>query len=401
MHILPLFFFLLYYSLGFWLLFRWRKKQIEPQHVFYQGTWLLIALVAYTSVLELIHGSFFFAIPLFFFALFFVMYKRQKARTLNGFLFNLFIVVYGFYLIYAFMVTRDALIGGLFLFAFILVILAASLGIIGLIVFLYWNAFIVMKRESRSLANLLTLLLAIALTVYVVVTFFVAQNAAWYIALPVLLVSTTLGYLFIVFINFLTVSILYQFNQPRKRQDFIIVLGAGLINGERVTPLLAKRIDKAILFYREQKIKTGHPLKLIMSGGQGPDEKIPEALAMQHYALEQGIAHEDILLEANSTTTYENMMFSKAIIDAQNITNPRVIFTSNNYHIFRAAIFAHQAALHADGIGAKTAFYYLPNAFLREFAAILTMKKRLHLIVLGSILTLITAMTLLGVVLSQ
>lgn len=400
MHILPLFFFLLYYSLGFWLLFRWRKKQIEPQQFFYQGTWLLIAIIGYTSVLEALNGSFFFAIPLFFFALFFFSYRRQKARTLNGFLFNLFIVVYGAYLIYATMTTRDLLIAGLFFFAFVVVILAATLGIIGLIIFLYWNAFIVMKRESRSIANLLTLLLAIALTIYVVITFFVTQNSAWYIALPVTLLTLTLGYLFLVFVNFLTISILYQFNQPRKRQDFIIVLGAGLINGERVTPLLARRIDKAILFYREQKIKTGHPLKFIMSGGQGPDEKVSEAVAMQQYALEQGIPHEDILLEANSTTTYENMMFSKSIIDAQGLKQAKVIFASNNYHIFRAAIFAKEANLDADGIGAKTAFYYLPNAFLREFAAMLKMKKHRHALILGILFVLITAVSLFNVILS-
>ncbi len=54
----------------------------------------------------------------------------------------------------------------------------------------------------------------------------------------------------------------------------------------------------------------------------------------------------------------------------------RAIFTSNNYHIFRAGLYAKQAGLKADGIGAKTAFYYLPNAFLREYIAILVLHKK-------------------------
>ena len=79
-------------------------------------------------------------------------------------------------------------------------------------------------------------------------------------------------------LNFLTVSFLYQFNRPRYNQDFIVVLGAGLINGETVSPLLAKRINKAIAFYRAQSRATLNPPILLMSGGQGADEKYQRPL---------------------------------------------------------------------------------------------------------------------------
>lgn len=91
-------------------------------------------------------------------------------------------------------------------------------------------------------------------------------------------VPLILIYLFIVFYNFLTVSFLYQFNRPRYNQDFIVVLGAGLINGETVSPLLAKRINKAIAFYRAQSRATLNPPILLMSGGQGADEKYQRPL---------------------------------------------------------------------------------------------------------------------------
>ncbi len=109
----------------------------------------------------------------------------------------------------------------------------------------------------------------------------------------------------------MSISVIYQFNHPRYDQDFIIVLGAGLLNGEKVSPLLAQRIDKAIAFYHLQfRAKKTAP-RLLMSGGQGSDEKIPEAVAMKEYAVSQGIPESEILVEANSTTTYENMKFSK------------------------------------------------------------------------------------------
>lgn len=178
---------------------------------------------------------------------------------------------------------------------------------------------------------------------------------------------------------------IYQFLRPKLNQDYLIVLGAGLINGERVTPLLAQRINRAIEFFHLQKAKTNHPAKFIMSGGQGPDEKISEAQAMKNYALEQGMNEEDILLEDQSTTTLENMRFSKQLMDNRRIKPYHVVFFSNNYHIFRAGIFAEQVDLTAQGLGAHTARYFLPNALLREFAAIIMMNKRRHMIICGII----------------
>lgn len=51
-----------------------------------------------------------------------------------------------------------------------------------------------------------------------------------------------------------------------------------------------------------------------MSGGQGPDEVISEALAMKNYAVEMNIPEEDILMEDKSTNTKENLLFSTELI---------------------------------------------------------------------------------------
>lgn len=60
-----------------------------------------------------------------------------------------------------------------------------------------------------------------------------------------------------------------------------MVLGCG-IAGEKVTPLLAARVDRGIALLR-----CNPKAVLIMSGGQGPGEKIPESEAMADYAIEQ------------------------------------------------------------------------------------------------------------------
>lgn len=354
------------------------KEKKRPEFLRHSLLWTGAFLLAYSLFLDLKNRSFYLIVPLLFFLLFCLLYFRNKTRLINGLVFNFFLVSLIIYWSVLFFLEQSIILGGILGILVILLFAALIFGVYGLIIFLIWNSVQVMRHESRSLANLLTLILAVGLILLLIVNGIGPQLFPnWLIAL-LYLPSVILIYFAFVFWNFLSVSILYQFNAPKLEQDFIIVLGAGLLNGERVTPLLAKRIDRAINFYQLQKQVTQRAPKFVMSGGQGPDEKISEAAAMRNYAVEKGIPETDILLEANSTTTYENMKFSREIIEKET-PDYRAIFSSNNYHIFRAGIFAHQVDLKADGIGAKTAFYYLPNAFLREFAAVILLQKKFHL----------------------
>ncbi|QCJ56843.1 YdcF family protein [Enterococcus mundtii] len=387
------------YIVGMVGIITWRRKQKDPALFFYCGTWTFTLMLTYFVVLEIFYASFYFLIPLAFFSIFAFFYFTEKRRLLNGLIFNLFLISFGAYLLLLLFETQNIFIGGIFALIAVPAFLILLFGIYILVVFLIWNGIIVLKRESRSLANLLTLLLGIALTLYLIATVFLINYLPAWINVLLSGIAVILIYLFIVFYNFMTVSFLYQFNRPRYNQNYIIVLGAGLINGERVSPLLAKRIDKAIAFYWAQSHATLNPPILLMSGGQGADEKLPEAIAMKNYALEKGIPERDILVETNSTTTLENMRFSKELMDRESGGGAyRGIFSSNNYHIFRAGLFAKQAQLKANGIGAKTAFYYLPNAFLREYIAILMLHKKRHMIVCGIILGLTALLALITLI---
>lgn len=340
--------------------------------------WISLAISCSLILTEIFHHSYFFLGPLFFFLLFFVSYRQKKARLMNGLYFNLFLASYAGYLIYHLILTRS-LIGSLFIIAIALLgLFYALFGTWSLILLLYWNALIVWRREKVAIGNLLTLLVAVLLTFLLIYDHFIVAFIPEWLAVLFSFFPLAIFYFALIFLNFLTIAIIYQFNFPTYEQDFIIVLGAGLLNGEKVTPLLASRVDRALQFYHQQKKESQKVAKLIFSGGQGPDEKISEAQAMKNYALQKGIPETDMLLEEQSTTTFENMKFSKEIITKSQLSEPKTIFSSNNYHIFRAAIFAQQNHLKADGIGAKTAKYFLPNAFLREFIALIAMNKRKH-----------------------
>lgn len=118
---------------------------------------------------------------------------------------------------------------------------------------------------------------------------------------------------------------------------------------------------------------------------------------MQKYAVEQGIPIEHTVQENRSVNTYQNMLFSKQIMDSLKPDgNYNSIFATNNFHLFRAGLYAKQAGLNSQGIGSKTAFYYWPNALIREYIAIVVMGKKRHIKVVGVILGFAIFLTVLS-----
>ncbi|WP_430603559.1 hypothetical protein IGJ02_001134 [Enterococcus sp. DIV0724b] len=374
------------YLIGVFIIPKWRQKKVNQDWKFFELLWFSICFIIYVIFLEVQLHTYYFLIPSSFLLIFLFSYFKEKRRLANGLLFNLFLIVGMTYLGSLLVRTMNPLLIVLAGITGVFLLLLLLIGLYALLVFLYWNAIVVMRKEGHSLANLLTLLLAIGLTVFLIFNYYSDKVLPQWASLLFGILPLSMFYFSIVFYNFLTISIIYQFNQPKYNKDFIIVLGSGLIDGKTVPPLLGKRIEKAIQFYKAQSNATLNPPKILMSGGKGDDEHIAESLAMKNYALEKGIPEEDILVETNSKNTLENMKFSKEIMEQDfGGTDFRALFTTNNFHLFRAGLFAKMANLKADGIGARTAFYFLPNAFLREFIAIVMMHKRRHLIVCGLI----------------
>jgi uncharacterized SAM-binding protein YcdF (DUF218 family) len=292
---------------------------------------------------------------------------------------------------------------------FFLILAILLFGFVALLMFLFINAFIVRKKESGGLSNRLTLLVGIFILLLTFVQFLVPilQHYGMFWSdreMPVLVqafsISSTfiLVYYFMLFASFLLTAILYNMHKPKFDKEYVIVLGAGLLEGRRVTPLLRQRIQCGIDFANKQKEVTGVLPKVIMSGGQGADELVSEAFAMKEAACEMGFPESSILLEDKSTTTFENMKFSKNLLEEDGGNkNAKVVIATNNYHLLRAAIYSRMAGLNADGVGSKTAKYFVPNAFLREFVAQVLMNKKIHLV----ITVLIFVITLLMIVLPK
>ncbi|MFD1455081.1 YdcF family protein [Levilactobacillus lanxiensis] len=333
-------------------------------------------------------------IPLFFGGVFTISYRIEKRRLGNGIWFSLFF--YSFLALLAMTIlgtnNKWLIVISLALFVILLLLIGVVFALQAFL--LLWNAWIVWKRESHTLANMLTLFLGIA----ILLAPFLTSLMTRYLPVPVasgisLFAAMVIFYVLFWFYNYLTMLVIYQFNHPRYKQDYLIVLGAGLLNGNEVSPLLGQRINRALKFYRKQLRKIGQGPVIIFSGGQGGDETVPEGVAMRQYAIDHGLPPEQAIAEDQSKTTYENMVFSKKIIADRGTVQPRVTFVTNGYHTFRAGMIARKAGLKANGIGAHTAKFFLPNAILREYIAIFVGNKRWHTVAVGLMLVLTLVLT--------
>lgn len=276
--------------------------------------------------------------------------------------------------------------------------------------FLLINTIIVVKNNGFSLTSMLPFLMAgfIVLLLCAPSLLNSFDPDSRHIVVFLLGLFTLEGMWFsFTFVSLLFYSWIYRILPRRRKYDYIIIHGAGL-DGTRPTPLLAGRIDKALELWNKQHQQG----KFVASGGQGADEVVSEAQAMRDYLLEKGVPADAILMEDKSTTTWENLKNSIAVIRADRATsggtdaasddvtasdsagacgNFTTAVVSSDFHVFRCAEYAHNLGIKADGIGSHTKGWYWPTAFIREFIAI----TKAHLwpyLVIGGIYTLINVL---------
>lgn len=236
--------------------------------------------------------------------------------------------------------------------------------------YLIVNGVVMVWREGRRLAHLLSLLLGLAIVGYMGLAF-VAVFLQWVVlALALVLVGLPVMYLTFVFTAFVLYGWLYGRLAPHLVRDAhaVIVLGAGL-RGDRVTPLLASRLRRGVDVFRRGEAR-GQPVVIVPSGGQGPGETTSEAAAMASWLTTEGVPEADILPEDRSTTTDENIAYSLALLTRHGIARPYVVVT-NSFHAFRAAMLMRRHGMPGQALGSATARYFVPSATIREFLAVL------------------------------
>lgn len=124
----------------------------------------------------------------------------------------------------------------------------------------------------------------------------------------------------------------------------MIILGAK-VNEDGISKTLKRRLDKAIEYYNTNK----NINNIIVSGGQGSDEVVTEALAMKNYLVKNGVSKDKIIMEDKATTTLENIIFSKKIITDKNLKG-KVLIVTSDYHLFRGQFIASILGIDNEGL---------------------------------------------------
>ena len=144
--------------------------------------------------------------------------------------------------------------------------------------------------------------------------------------------------------------------------DYLIVLGEA-VHGDTPSLSLVERLGAA------KDYLDAHPnTVVIVSGGQGSGENMSEAQAMYDWLCKNGIDSERIIKEDKAVSTYENLKFSREIINGlTDKSDPTIAVVSSEYHLCRAKLIAKSLDMEIHTVPAHTTYFTVKlNYFIRE-----------------------------------
>lgn len=152
-------------------------------------------------------------------------------------------------------------------------------------------------------------------------------------------------------------------HQPTK-ETTIVILGCR-VYGTSPSLMLEERLKAAY-----QYLKDNPDIVCVVSGGKGDNEEISEAKCMYTYLVDKGIDENRIYIEDKSTSTRENILFSKKVIEDNNLPSSITIIT-NEFHQYRAKLIAEDLGMDVFAISGQTAWWLFPTYYVRELFGII------------------------------
>ena len=150
-------------------------------------------------------------------------------------------------------------------------------------------------------------------------------------------------------ISYVSDYILTEEDLKNENFDCIMVLGAGLWDGEP-SPMLQERLDFGLKAY-----ETGCSEKLLMSGDHGREE-YDEVNKMKDVAIENGVLSDNIFMDHAGFSTYESMYRARDIFQVE-----KMVIVTQTYHLYRAVYDARKLGIDAYGFAAERLEYPITN----------------------------------------
>jgi SanA protein len=159
--------------------------------------------------------------------------------------------------------------------------------------------------------------------------------------------------LFAIFSIFLTRFVFLMFASPKTftleevpKDKVAIVFGAGLLRDGSAGPVLSDRVETAVNLYHTGKVD-----KLLMSGDNRFVE-YNEPEAMRQYAINAGVADEDIVLDYAGRRTYDTCYRAKHIFNVES-----AILVTQPFHMARALYLCHAFGVDSVGVEADNRYF--------------------------------------------
>jgi uncharacterized SAM-binding protein YcdF (DUF218 family) len=136
---------------------------------------------------------------------------------------------------------------------------------------------------------------------------------------------------------------IYGNTAKQIKAEAAIVLGAEVWEKEP-SPVFRERINHAINLYQQSDIH-----KIIFTGGVGAGKKLSEAEVGKNYAIKNGIDENNIFIETQSRTTYQNLENAKQVILSvfPKAQSNKFLIVSDPLHLKRAVMMAQVLGLDA------------------------------------------------------
>ncbi|MFA5136641.1 MAG: YdcF family protein [Patescibacteria group bacterium] len=148
----------------------------------------------------------------------------------------------------------------------------------------------------------------------------------------------TIGFIGFVYIS-LAVYVGLMVNLDNKnKSDVILVLGARSYKKGTYNPCLIERVRHGVNLY-----KNSYAEHILMTGGTDTEDNANESEVMKEIAVKMGVLPSSILVENKASSTYENIIFSKKIMETKGFSS--AIIVTEPFHSPRAGFVADRIGL--------------------------------------------------------
>ncbi len=123
------------------------------------------------------------------------------------------------------------------------------------------------------------------------------------------------------------------------RADVAVVLGGAVDHG-KPSPAFTERIRHAVDLHRQGKVRF-----IVFTGGPRATGQPAESVAARDLAIELGVPESSTLLEKRSSTTWENLLYTRPLLQQHNLHT--VVIVSDRLHLYRAGTMARRLGIRA------------------------------------------------------